>query len=169
MIGIGTAFIAAGYSNIMNYIQALFSYFNAPLFATFIIAMFWKRTTPWAGFWGLVAGTVGAFVFGNFIGPNLAYFHAGSDHGRRAERPDGQLLRRHHRVRGRRDRHRDRHPGDHLRNRSRNWRGLVWGVPDPNAGDPHEGYVRKWYESPKLLGFTALGITLVLSILIEVI
>ena len=77
LIGIGTAFIAAGYSNIMNYIQALFSYFNAPLFATFIIAMFWKRTTPWAGFWGLVAGTIGAFVFGNFIGPNLAYFHAG--------------------------------------------------------------------------------------------
>ncbi len=44
----------------MNYIQALFSIFNAPLFATFIIGMFWKRMTPWAGFWGLVAGTVAA-------------------------------------------------------------------------------------------------------------
>jgi SSS family solute:Na+ symporter len=44
-------------------------------------------------------------------------------------------------------------------------RGLVWGVPDPDAGDPHEGYVRKWYESPKLLGFTALGIVVVLSII----
>ena len=44
-------------------------------------------------------------------------------------------------------------------------KGLVWGVPDPDAGDPHEGYVRKWYESPKLLGFTALGIVLVLSII----
>ena len=60
VIGIVTAFIAAGYSNIMNYIQALFSYFNAPVFATFIIAMFWKRTTPWAGFCGLVAGSLGA-------------------------------------------------------------------------------------------------------------
>ncbi len=40
VVGIGTAFIAAGYSNIMNYIQALFSIFNAPLFATFIIGMF---------------------------------------------------------------------------------------------------------------------------------
>ena len=49
-----------GYDNIMNYIQALFSIFNAPLFATFIIGMFWKRMTPWAGFWGLVAGTVAA-------------------------------------------------------------------------------------------------------------
>jgi SSS family solute:Na+ symporter len=64
VIGIGTAFIAAGYSNIMNYIQALFSIFNAPLFATFIIGMFWKRMTGWAGFWGLIAGTTGAaFIF----------------------------------------------------------------------------------------------------------
>ena len=37
----------------MDYIQLLFSFFNAPLFATFIIGMFWKRMTPWAGFWGL--------------------------------------------------------------------------------------------------------------------
>jgi len=63
LIGVGTAFIAAGYENIMNYIQLLFSVFNAPLFATFIIAMFWKRTTPWAGFWGLLSGIVGAYVF----------------------------------------------------------------------------------------------------------
>ena len=45
LIGIGTAFIAAGFSNIMNYIQSLFSFFNAPVFATFLFAMFWKRTT----------------------------------------------------------------------------------------------------------------------------
>jgi solute:Na+ symporter, SSS family len=61
LIAIGTAFIAKGYSNIMNYVQLLFSYFNAPLFATFIIAMFWRRSTPWAGFWGLIAGFLGAF------------------------------------------------------------------------------------------------------------
>jgi SSS family solute:Na+ symporter len=57
-VGIGTAFIAAGFSNIMNYIQALFSVFNAPLFATFIIGMFWRRMSPLAGFWSLLAGTV---------------------------------------------------------------------------------------------------------------
>jgi len=57
-VGISTAFIAAGFSNIMNYIQALFSVFNAPLFATFIIGMFWKRMSPLAGFWSLLAGTV---------------------------------------------------------------------------------------------------------------
>jgi SSS family solute:Na+ symporter len=60
VVGIGTALIASGYDNIMDYIQLLFSFFNAPLFATFIIGMFWKRMTPWAGLWGLVAGTAGA-------------------------------------------------------------------------------------------------------------
>ncbi len=60
VVGIGTALIASGYNNIMDYIQLLFSFFNAPLFATFIIGMFWRRMTPWAGLWGLVAGTVGA-------------------------------------------------------------------------------------------------------------
>jgi solute:Na+ symporter, SSS family len=60
LVAIGTAFIASGYQNIMDYIQLLFSFFNAPLFATFIIALFWKRATPWAGLAGLVAGTLGA-------------------------------------------------------------------------------------------------------------
>jgi SSS family solute:Na+ symporter len=45
----------------MKYIQTLFSIFNAPLFATFIIAMFWRRATAWGGFWSLVAGTVAAY------------------------------------------------------------------------------------------------------------
>src|SRR5215212_6122327 len=62
VIGIGTALIASGYNNIMDYIQTLFSFFNAPLFATFIIGMFWKRMTPWAGFWGLVSGTAAAIA-----------------------------------------------------------------------------------------------------------
>ena len=67
LIGIATALIASGYNNIMDYIQLLFSFFNAPLFATFIIGMFWKRMTPWAGFFGLIAGTLGAVTahYGN--------------------------------------------------------------------------------------------------------
>ncbi|QGK71161.1 sodium/solute symporter [Allosaccharopolyspora coralli] len=59
---IGTAFIAAGYSNLMDYLQQLFSFFNAPLFATFILGMFWKRMTPTAGWLGLVLGTVSAIA-----------------------------------------------------------------------------------------------------------
>ncbi|GHJ14460.1 sodium:solute symporter family protein [Micromonospora sp. AKA38] len=62
VVGIGTAFIAAGFSNIMNYIQALFSVFNAPLFGTFIIGMFWRRMSALAGFWSLLSGTVVAVV-----------------------------------------------------------------------------------------------------------
>ncbi len=62
LVSVLTAFIAKGYSNIMNYIQTLFSIFNAPLFATFIIAMFWRRATAWGGFFSLVAGTAAAYA-----------------------------------------------------------------------------------------------------------
>jgi SSS family solute:Na+ symporter len=60
VISIGTAFLAKGNANIMNYVQALFSIFNAPLFATFIIAMYWKRATPLAGGLSLIAGMAAA-------------------------------------------------------------------------------------------------------------
>ncbi|EID52729.1 sodium:solute symporter family protein [Saccharomonospora xinjiangensis] len=60
VLAIGTAFIAASYSNLMDYLQQLFSFFNAPLFATFILGMFWKRMTPTAGWTGLVSGTAAA-------------------------------------------------------------------------------------------------------------
>jgi SSS family solute:Na+ symporter len=64
VLAIFTALIASGYSNIMDYLQTLFGFFNAPLFATFILGMFWKRMTPTAGWVGLVAGTLSAiFVF----------------------------------------------------------------------------------------------------------
>ncbi|HET6698378.1 MAG TPA: sodium:solute symporter family protein [Nocardioidaceae bacterium] len=62
VVAIGTATFAASYSNIMNYLQTLFGFFNAPLFATFILGMFWKRMTATAGWVGLVSGTVGAVV-----------------------------------------------------------------------------------------------------------
>jgi SSS family solute:Na+ symporter len=62
VIAIGTALIAAGYSNLMDYLQTLFGFFNAPLFATFILGMFWKRMTATAGWTGLVSGTVAAIV-----------------------------------------------------------------------------------------------------------
>ncbi|MEV5967364.1 sodium:solute symporter family protein [Kribbella sp. NPDC051952] len=62
LIAIGTAAIASGYSNLMDYLQQLFSFFNAPLFATFILGMFWKRMTATAGWVGLVSGTTTAVV-----------------------------------------------------------------------------------------------------------
>jgi SSS family solute:Na+ symporter len=77
LIGIGTAFIASGYSNIQNYIQALFSLFNAPLFATFIVGMFWKRMSSWAGFYSLVLGFVASLVL--YVGYLADVFKFGSD------------------------------------------------------------------------------------------
>ncbi len=64
LIAIGTALFAASYSNIMDYLQTLFGFFNAPLFATFILGMFWKKMTPAAGWIGLVSGTSAAVLVG---------------------------------------------------------------------------------------------------------
>ena len=61
---IGTAYLASSFSNIMDYLQTLFGFFNAPLFATFILGMFWKRMTATAGWAGLVAGTSAAVLVG---------------------------------------------------------------------------------------------------------
>ena len=77
LISIATAFIAKGYSNMMNYIQTLFSIFNVPLFTTFIIAMIWKRATAWGGFWSLVAGTATAYGVNRLAAYHLI-FHFGS-------------------------------------------------------------------------------------------
>ena len=60
IIAIFTAGLASNFSNIMDYLQVLFGFFNAPLFATFILGMFWKRMTATAGWVGLVAGTLSA-------------------------------------------------------------------------------------------------------------
>ncbi|MGO2193561.1 sodium:solute symporter family protein [Brachybacterium sp. AOP42-C2-15] len=60
VIAIFTALIAGQFSNLMDYLQTLFGFFNAPLFATFILGMFWKRMTPTAGWAGLVSGTLAA-------------------------------------------------------------------------------------------------------------
>ena len=62
VIAIGTATFAASFPNIMEYLQTLFSFFNAPLFATFILGMFWKRMTATAGWVGLVSGTLSAVI-----------------------------------------------------------------------------------------------------------
>ncbi|WGL52307.1 sodium:solute symporter family protein [Nocardioides sp. BP30] len=62
VIAVFTASLASNFSNIMNYLQTLFGFFNAPLFATFILGMFWKRMTATAGWVGLVCGTLSAVV-----------------------------------------------------------------------------------------------------------
>jgi SSS family solute:Na+ symporter len=55
-VSIGTAYLVQQFASIMDYVQALFSFFVAPLFGTVILGMLWKRATKAAGFWGLFAG-----------------------------------------------------------------------------------------------------------------
>ncbi len=59
-VSIGAAYIAANFNNIMDFLQLVFAFVNAPLFATFMLGMFWKRTTGHAAFAGLIAGTIAA-------------------------------------------------------------------------------------------------------------
>jgi solute:Na+ symporter, SSS family len=58
LISIGTAYLVMQFLSIMDYVQALFSFFIAPLYGTVILGMLWKRATPAAGFWGLLSGTL---------------------------------------------------------------------------------------------------------------
>ena len=151
VVAMGTALIASTYDNLMNYVQALFSIFNAPLFATFIIGMFWKRMTPWAGFWGLVAGTLAAAI--TWIGYKVGWFSFGSDLDesmwgaglafvvdaivtvavtlRTTPKPVGEL------------------------------QGLVYGMANV---DEYARVRLRWWESPKLLGFSALAGAAILTI-----
>jgi SSS family solute:Na+ symporter len=56
-VSIGTAYLVMHAAGIMDYVQALFSFFIAPLLGTILLGMFWKRATGAGGFWGLLAGT----------------------------------------------------------------------------------------------------------------
>jgi SSS family solute:Na+ symporter len=58
LISIGTAYLVMQFASIMDYVQALFSFFIAPLFGTVVLGMLWKRATGPAGFWGLLLGTL---------------------------------------------------------------------------------------------------------------
>jgi len=58
IVSIGTAYLVMHFKSIMDYVQALFSFFIAPLFGTVILGMLWKRATKAGGFWGLLAGTL---------------------------------------------------------------------------------------------------------------
>src|SRR5690348_4794298 len=62
LLSVGTAYLATYFNNIMDFLQLVFAFVNAPLFATFLLGMFWKRTTGHGAFWGLVTGLVAGFL-----------------------------------------------------------------------------------------------------------
>jgi len=60
LISIATAYVAKGFNNINDFLQLVFGFVNGPLFATFLLGMFWKRTTGHGAFVGLLSGTLAA-------------------------------------------------------------------------------------------------------------
>ncbi|MEB3197830.1 MAG: sodium:solute symporter family protein [Candidatus Sericytochromatia bacterium] len=76
-ISVGAAYLAMNFNNIMDYLQLLFSFFNAPLFATFLLGMFWRRATGHGAFWGLLAGTLAAM--GHYAAIKGGVLHYPSD------------------------------------------------------------------------------------------
>ena len=63
LISIAAAFLASQFNNIMDMLQLVFGFVNAPLFATFLLGMFWRRTTGHGAFFGLIGGTTAAAIF----------------------------------------------------------------------------------------------------------
>ncbi|WP_433294098.1 sodium:solute symporter family protein [Pseudonocardia sp. CA-142604] len=153
LLAIGTAFIAGSFQNLMDYIQTLFSFFNAPLFAIFILGLFWKRMTGTAGWTGLISGTIAAIVIdvlvrsgaiavssqaGSFIGASAAFVVgiavAVAVSAVTAPKPDAELV------------------------------GLVWSLTprDRMRTGEDEG---SWWQSPVVLGSIVIALTIVLYLL----
>jgi SSS family solute:Na+ symporter len=155
ILAIGTAYIAGSFANLMNYIQALFSFFNAPLFAIFILGLFWKRMTGTAGWTGLISGAIAAIIVdqltragviqvssqaGSFIGASAAFVVgcavAAVVSMFTAPKPDADLV------------------------------GLTWALTDTEArkgADRAEG--NAWWQSPGILGTIVIILVIVLYII----
>ena len=78
LVSIALTYIVMYFNNLMDYMQLLFSFFNAPLFATFLLGMFWKRATSDGAFWGLVSGTSAAAAH-YFLIYKAGIIHYGSE------------------------------------------------------------------------------------------
>ncbi len=154
VLAIGTAFIASGSSNLMDYIQSLFSFFNAPLFAIFMLGLFWKRMTGPSAWIGLLSGTAAAIVInvlqttevlvlsdqaGSFLGAIAAFVVgvavAGVVSMVTTPKPDAELV------------------------------GLVWSLtPKESRSHGTTGDDAGWYRSPALLGALVLLLTAALYV-----
>ncbi|MET8943111.1 sodium:solute symporter family protein [Streptomyces sp. NPDC004542] len=144
---IGTAFLASSFSNIMAYLQTLFSFFNVPMFVVFIVGMFWRRASAASGFWGLLAGTTAAMI--NYFvlykkgivsipsdqGANFVSAIAGFVAGAVVMVAVSLFTRP--------------KPADELR-------GLVYGTRSPGMAEPSAPGDDAWYRKPALLGWGAV-------------
>ena len=69
LLSIAAAYLAVSFNNIMDLLQLVFAFVNAPLFATFLLGMFWKRATGHGAFFGLLGGTLAAAVHHGLTAP----------------------------------------------------------------------------------------------------
>jgi Na+/proline symporter len=119
LLAIATALIASSFSNIQNYLQTLFSFFNVPLFCAFIIGMFWHRASKSAGFWGILTGTLTAAA---------VYFLYQTRRPEFPQRPTGNHVGIGRRVRRRRRQHDHRLAAGKAQDRPRaTWAGVRHG------------------------------------------
>ena len=149
LLAVGTAALASQFSNLMDYIQALASFFNAPLFAIFIFGLFWKRMTPTAGWTALLSGTVAAIVVDVLVRVKVLQLssQAGSFLGASAAFVVGVI------VAFIVSRVTEPKPDEELR-------GLVWSL-TPREGKG-KGANAGWIKSPVVLGSGVLVLTAVL-------
>jgi SSS family solute:Na+ symporter len=69
LLSVAAAYLANSFNNIMDVLQLVFAFVNAPLFATFLLGMFWRRTTGHGAFWGLFLGTAAAAAHHGLTAP----------------------------------------------------------------------------------------------------
>jgi len=69
LVSIGAAYMAKLFNNVMDFLQLIFAFINAPLFATFLLGMFWRRTTGHGAFFGLLSGTSAAAIHHSLTQP----------------------------------------------------------------------------------------------------
>jgi solute:Na+ symporter, SSS family len=82
LISVGTAYLVMQFASIMDYVQALFSFFIAPLFGTVVLGMLWRRATRLGGFWGLLCGTLSSIGMWAWVkvDPSALHYVALSSH-----------------------------------------------------------------------------------------
>jgi len=72
LLSVVAAYATTRFNNIMDMLQLVFAFVNAPLFATFLLGMFWRRTTGHAAFFGLLTGTAAAAIHHGLVLPHGA-------------------------------------------------------------------------------------------------
>jgi solute:Na+ symporter, SSS family len=158
LVSIGAAYVAARFNNIMEFIQLVFGFVNAPLFATFLLGMFWKRTTGHGAFFGLLGGICASALHTAVTGPTGHWIVTVHTYGSEMAQNFWMaiyswttcfvvtivisLLT----VRKKSD--------DELR-------GLVYSLTDRFSGDDH----LRWYAKPEALAVIMLAITIVLNVI----